>query len=213
MRTELDGLAFPNTKIIVSLRLHQCPTITAGINVHRTDSLRHYFWMGKRLGMSLSSHLMGQAPFDDDANEKTRELARSLLRSVLRLPHHPAREQTAQAVAALLLWLVLHDQTQGQLLRETMLQSLQFSRMAVVTIESVPDGTYTVSIGETSLILNGTNGIPNGNYYVLDSTNLTLPLANWTLIATNIFDAHGDFAFTNVIDPNTPQLFYRLRLP
>jgi len=154
MFINLEGLAFPNTKIIVSLALHQCPTMTAGINVHRTDALRQYFWMGKRLGMSLSSHLMGQAQFDDAANEQIRELARSLLRSVLRLPHHQAREQTVQGIAALLLWLALHDQTEGQRLRETMLQSLRFSRMAVVTIESTPDQTYSVSIGETSLILN-----------------------------------------------------------
>jgi len=61
--------------------------------------------------------------------------------------------------------------------------------------------------------LSGTNGIPNGNYYVLDSTNLALPLPNWTLMATNVFDANGDFTFTNAIDPNTPQLFYLLQLP
>jgi alpha-galactosidase len=65
----------------------------------------------------------------------------------------------------------------------------------------------------SSLVLSGTGGIPNGEYYVLASTNLILPLSNWTRIATNRFDADGNSSFTNAMVPGRPQQFYLLRLP
>jgi hypothetical protein len=62
-------------------------------------------------------------------------------------------------------------------------------------------------------ILSGAGGVTNGTYYVLISTNLLLPLTNWTSIATNQFDSEGDFIFTNTAQTNAPQLFYLLQLP
>jgi hypothetical protein len=62
-------------------------------------------------------------------------------------------------------------------------------------------------------ILSGAGGVTNGTYYVLISTNLLLPLTNWTSIATNQFDSEGDFIFTNTAQTNVPQLFYLLQLP
>ena len=63
------------------------------------------------------------------------------------------------------------------------------------------------------LILSGTGGPANGTYYVLTSTNVASPVANWTPLATNLFDGIGAFSFTNAIDPATPQRFYLLQLP
>ena len=62
-------------------------------------------------------------------------------------------------------------------------------------------------------ILSGAGGVSNGTYYVLTSSNLLLPLTNWTRIATNQFDSEGDFIFTNAAQTNAPQLFYSLQLP
>jgi hypothetical protein len=163
MIVELDGLAIPNTRILVSLALQDCPPLTAGVNVHRADTLRHYFYMGKRIGYALSPHLTGQAVFDETANQHLSELARGLLRATLRLPRgHLDRERTVQGIAALLLWLALHDRVHGQLLRETMLQSLQFSRMAVINIEC-QNRTYIASIGETTVRLNALATLFNEN--------------------------------------------------
>jgi len=64
-----------------------------------------------------------------------------------------------------------------------------------------------------SLVISGTNGIASGSYYVLGSTNLTLPLANWTSIATNSFTAGGAFSFTNSLNPSVPRYFYLIELP
>ncbi|HEV2434387.1 MAG TPA: hypothetical protein VG077_00145 [Verrucomicrobiae bacterium] len=68
-----------------------------------------------------------------------------------------------------------------------------------------------VALAANSLIIAGTNGTANANYFVLTSTNLALPLANWTAVATNAFDTNGNFIFTNVIGTNARQ-FYLLQL-
>jgi len=65
----------------------------------------------------------------------------------------------------------------------------------------------------TSLIMSGTGGSVNGYYYILATTNLALPLAQWTSIATNQFDASGNFNCTNSISAGTPQRFYLLQVP
>jgi hypothetical protein len=48
---------------------------------------------------------------------------------------------------------------------------------------------------------------------VLVSTNIALPLNQWTRIATNQFDAGGNFTFTNGVDTNAGQQFYFLQVP
>jgi hypothetical protein len=48
---------------------------------------------------------------------------------------------------------------------------------------------------------------------VLASTNVALPLASWTTIATNSFDASGNFSFTNGVNPALPKQFFIIRLP
>jgi hypothetical protein len=64
------------------------------------------------------------------------------------------------------------------------------------------------TVSGTNLVLRGV-GHPGGSYRVQISSNLALPAANWTRIATNSFDSvTGEFRFTNSI--SNPQLFYRL---
>jgi len=65
---------------------------------------------------------------------------------------------------------------------------------------------------EGNIIFNGTNGVPDWTYYVLASTNLTLPLANWAVVSTNTFDGGGNFNFTAPADPDTPEKYYLLQL-
>ena len=59
-------------------------------------------------------------------------------------------------------------------------------------------------------VLSGTNGFGGDNYYLLSSTNFAL--GNWTMEATNAFNAAGTFAITNTVAPGAPQKFYRLEL-
>jgi autotransporter-associated beta strand protein len=65
----------------------------------------------------------------------------------------------------------------------------------------------------TNLVLGGNGGVASSNYYVLASTNIIRPLAQWTPIATNQFTAGGNFNFTNGISPGTPRRFYLLQVP
>ena len=63
----------------------------------------------------------------------------------------------------------------------------------------------------SNLILGGTNGVPGWPYYVLASTNLALPLSDWTRVQTNRFDSTGSFNLTNALSTQ-PRQFYLLQL-
>jgi hypothetical protein len=63
------------------------------------------------------------------------------------------------------------------------------------------------------LVLSGSGGQPGKPYYVLSSTNLSLPAAQWTPMGTNSFDGNGLFHFTNTQDPSSAQFYYLLQMP
>jgi len=60
------------------------------------------------------------------------------------------------------------------------------------------------------LVLRGTNGTASGVYQVLSSPNIATPMVNWPTIATNLFDASGNFDSTNPVSPAEVQRFYRI---
>jgi autotransporter-associated beta strand protein len=62
-----------------------------------------------------------------------------------------------------------------------------------------------------SLVCSGSGAPTNWTYYVLSSTNLSLPLTNWTRIATNQTDSGGNFSATNSAITNLPQTFLILQ--
>jgi len=67
----------------------------------------------------------------------------------------------------------------------------------------------TCAVGN-SLMVSGAGGIPDWTYYILASTNLAS--AQWTVIATNQFDASGNFTFTTPLNPTAPQTFHKTQL-
>jgi len=70
-----------------------------------------------------------------------------------------------------------------------------------------------ISIAGTGLTFSGSGGVGNAPLYLLGSTNLTAPLTSWTVLLTNQFDASGNFNFTNALDANWSQGFYRIEVP
>ena len=70
----------------------------------------------------------------------------------------------------------------------------------------------SVSLSGTDLVISGTNGTAGQQFTLLTSTNVALPLSQWTLILTNTF-ASGNFSITNTVNPLAPQNFYILRVP
>jgi fibronectin-binding autotransporter adhesin len=68
----------------------------------------------------------------------------------------------------------------------------------------------TVSLSGTNLLIHGTNNnVPNTSFHyaVLSSTNIALPLSNWTPVVTNAFNGDGTFDYTHPINPGTPRQF------
>lgn len=69
-----------------------------------------------------------------------------------------------------------------------------------------------IQIAGANLVISGTGGPSSWPYSVLSATNLTA--AQWNSIATNQFDADGNYslAVTNAVNLNQPQTFYQLQL-
>jgi autotransporter-associated beta strand protein len=84
--------------------------------------------------------------------------------------------------------------------------------LSVVSHPTPPPSFTGATTGGSNFSFSGTGGVPNWNYYVLTSTNMAAPMIQWAPIATNPFDARGNFVFTNSTDPNAPQTFYMLQL-
>ena len=59
-----------------------------------------------------------------------------------------------------------------------------------------------------NFFFSGTNGVPGGTYYVMAAG----PTRNWSVIATNTFDALGNFSFSEPVVPGRAQVFYKLAL-
>lgn len=71
----------------------------------------------------------------------------------------------------------------------------------------------TVSLSGTNIVLFGVDGAPGAGYTMLTATNVTTPTANWLVLFTNQFNGSGQFSFSNSINPNEPQRYFRLRTP
>jgi len=86
-------------------------------------------------------------------------------------------------------------------------------QVRLVAQAQTPPVFRNVFLSNDGMVCSGTGGPTNAPYVVLATANLALPLASWTPIATNQFDALGGFICTNPVAPGTPQQFYRLQLP
>jgi hypothetical protein len=67
-----------------------------------------------------------------------------------------------------------------------------------------------LSLNGGQFIFSGTNSFAGATYYVLSSTNLALPPANWNREATNVVLGNS-FSFTNPVIPGGVQKFYLLQ--
>jgi hypothetical protein len=78
---------------------------------------------------------------------------------------------------------------------------------------SVPAPQFTAA-GKTgnALFFNGSNGSPGWTYNILASPDMSVPLADWSVVSTNSFDAQGRFSFTNTIAAGVPRQFYAVSL-
>jgi hypothetical protein len=85
--------------------------------------------------------------------------------------------------------------------------------LRIISIAPPPAPVFaSVSFLGGNMVFAGSNGSPGTNYYVLATTNLSLPFSNWTRVATDAFDINGNFQFTNDASA-LPQQYYLLQLP
>ncbi len=94
--------------------------------------------------------------------------------------------------------------------------SATFGIQASVTIAQIVF-TYapreTIIRDGTNVVIVGTDGPPGGTYYIMTSTNITLPISQWIPLATNLFDSSGSFRYTNAINADLPARFLHIALP
>ncbi len=70
-----------------------------------------------------------------------------------------------------------------------------------------------IAVSGTTLTIMATNGADNGQYVLMETTNLLAPIV-WTPVLTNNFGANGTISLTtNVINPGVPVEFYILQTP
>lgn len=73
----------------------------------------------------------------------------------------------------------------------------------------------TISITTDGVVISGTNnnGTTAGNYAVLVSTNIALPVSSWTAVSTQAFNTDGTFSYTNALGTNGAQFYIVQPLP
>jgi PKD repeat protein len=71
-----------------------------------------------------------------------------------------------------------------------------------------------LSVSGANLVATGSNGLSGQVYHLLASTNLALPLDQWTVVASNMPDTSGNFSLTvtNAANSGIPETFYVIRL-
>jgi alpha-tubulin suppressor-like RCC1 family protein len=71
-----------------------------------------------------------------------------------------------------------------------------------------------VNLAGNNLVLNARYGQAGGTYFTLTSTNIALPLSQWTPVATNVLsvDDHFSITVTNAVTPGAAQHFYTLQM-
>lgn len=84
------------------------------------------------------------------------------------------------------------------------------TQTSYIVVSSTPTiSTVTKSGG--NLVMGGTGNPAGMQYRILTSTNVALPLASWTPVATNVFLSDGSYSYTN--SPALKAAFFRLVSP
>ena len=74
-----------------------------------------------------------------------------------------------------------------------------------------PPIIQAISVSGNGVGLRVTNGVPNGTWVLLQSTNLLLPLSQWPTNRTGTYDGGGNLS-TNLLNAATnPMIFYRIK--
>jgi len=78
-------------------------------------------------------------------------------------------------------------------------------------VSTNPPVINTVGANGGNFSSSGSVGTPGRNYYVLTSTSLAWPLAQWSVVVSSQFDSSGNFFFNTPINPLDARRFYALK--
>jgi len=85
------------------------------------------------------------------------------------------------------------------------------------TVVSVTPVTiqFATSSGSTNIVLSGSGGNADAGlaYRVVGSTNLNLPMSQWTTVLSSNFDQSGNFTNKVPIDPTKPSEYFQIVIP
>ncbi|MBI2948176.1 MAG: SBBP repeat-containing protein [Verrucomicrobia bacterium] len=68
-----------------------------------------------------------------------------------------------------------------------------------------------IRVSAANVVLTGEGGAPGATYSVLISSNVNLPVSEWSVLSGDEFDKDGHFVFANRL--SNPAGFYRIRIP
>jgi fibronectin-binding autotransporter adhesin len=83
-----------------------------------------------------------------------------------------------------------------------------------ITGTLLPPEINGFQLSGNTVSLSGTGGLAGATYYVIESTNITRPLTQWTRIMTNTFGPGGSFSYSGT--PNVPALpnaYFTIQVP
>jgi len=83
--------------------------------------------------------------------------------------------------------------------------STNSSPVSAVITATVPPQINSVQLLNGNFVLSGGGGTSGEKFYLLTSTNIALPLAQWAPVLTNNFDGGGNFICTNSVNPRAAQ--------
>jgi autotransporter-associated beta strand protein len=82
--------------------------------------------------------------------------------------------------------------------------------LSIIAVTPPPTPAFSsVRLSGTTLIMQATNGEASGQYVLLESTNLALPLADWVPVLTNNFDGSGNFS-NSISTTNARSEFFQI---
>jgi autotransporter-associated beta strand protein len=84
--------------------------------------------------------------------------------------------------------------------------------VSTITVPTVPPVITSFSFAGRNVVISGAAAQAGATYYLLTSTNLLLPMRQWTAVSTNVAAQSNNFAFiaTNAVSPTDPQQFFIL---
>jgi hypothetical protein len=70
-----------------------------------------------------------------------------------------------------------------------------------------------VTLSGSNLIIRASNGLPDSVFSVITSTNLALPVAEWSTTASGVFDGSGTSSNSISVNLAEPARFFRISQP